>query len=283
MIHTSKQLKDKVRNISMSDNDIAKTLIRNYIMERFLERISLSKYRTRFILKGGLLVSSIVGVDARATMDIDTTVKSLPLNENDIRRIIAEICEISIEDSVKFSLTSVTDIMTDFEYPGIRVILEAKLDRLRQNIKLDISTDDVITPTAIEYNYKLMFEDRTIPLSSYNIETLLAEKIQTIIARGIANTRMRDFYDVYEIGRISKENINKNIMDRAFYETCKKRETMFDREKIKSILAMIKSNVVMNQMWEMYKSKNYYVGDLRWDEVISSVTKIIEKYIIEGI
>ena len=174
MIHTSKQLKDKIRNISKGDNEIAKTLIRTFMMERFLERVSLSKYRNNFILKGGMLVASVVGVNMRATMDIDTTVKALPLNEKDAERIISEICMISIEDGVNFSIISVTSIMEEFEYPGIRMMLEARLDRMRQPIKLDISTDDVITPSAVAYDYKLLFEDRTISLLTYNIETLLA-------------------------------------------------------------------------------------------------------------
>lgn len=135
MIHTSKQLKDKVRNISNGDNDVAKASIRTFMMERFLERVSLSKYRNNFILKGGMLVASIVGVDMRATMDIDATVKALPLNENDAERIILEICAIPLEDGVTFSIISVTNIMTDFEYPGIRMMLEATLDRMQTEYK----------------------------------------------------------------------------------------------------------------------------------------------------
>ncbi len=222
MIHTSKQLKDKVRNISKGDNDVAKALIRIFMMERFLERVSMSKYRNSFILKGGMLVAFIVGVDMRATMDIDTTVKALPLNENDAERIISEISSIPLEDGVTFNITSVTNIMTDFEYPGIRMMLEATLDRMRQSIKLDISTDDVITPSSVEYEYKLMFEDRTISLLTYNTETLLAENVQTIFARGIANTRMRDFYDVYGIVKMNAEKIDKDVLISAFHATCEK-------------------------------------------------------------
>ncbi|MBO5337859.1 MAG: nucleotidyl transferase AbiEii/AbiGii toxin family protein [Lachnospiraceae bacterium] len=148
---------------------------------------------------------------------MDTTVKELPLNENDAERIISEICSIPLEDGVTFSITSVTNIMTDFEYPGIRMILEAKLDRMRQSIKLDISTDDVITPSAVEYEYKLMFEDRTISLLTYNTETLLAEKVQTIFTRGIANTRMRDFYDVYGIVKMNAEKIDKDVLKEELF------------------------------------------------------------------
>ena len=146
MIHTSKQLKDKVRNISHGDNEIAQVMIRNFIMERFLERVSLSKYKKNIILKGGMLVASLVGIETRATMDIDTTVKALPLNKEDTVKIINDIINISVEDGINFRIDKVTGIMTEFEYPGVRVALEATLDRLKQRIKIDISTDDVIIP-----------------------------------------------------------------------------------------------------------------------------------------
>lgn len=280
MIHTSKQLKDKVRNISNGDNDVAKASIRTFMMERFLERVSLSKYRNNFILKGGMLVASIVGVDMRATMDIDATVKALPLNENDAERIILEICAIPLEDGVTFSIISVTNIMTDFEYPGIRMMLEATLDRMRQSIKLDISTDDIITPSAVEYEYKLMFEDRTISLLTYNTETLLAEKVQTIFARGIANTRMRDFYDVYGIVKMNAAKIDRDVLIEAFHATCEKRETIFTKTEITDTLAKIKENESMAQMWEQFRKKNFFVGNLQWDEIICDVLKTMDVYIL---
>ena len=262
MIHTSKQLKDKVRNLSKGDNDIAKGLIRNFFMERFLERISVSDYHDHFILKDGMLVASIIGIDMRATMDIDATVKSLPMNANDVQKIISEICAISLEDNVTFCVTTVSDIMTDFKYPGIRMTLEAVLERMRQVIKIDISTDDVITPAAVEYEYKLMFEDRTIPLLTYNAETLLAEKIQTIIARGIANTRLRDYYDVHEIMKICASRV-------------------FSKEEMSETFTMIEKDAEMAKMWERFRKKNYFVGDLEWKEVLNSVLNVIYG-ILEG-
>lgn len=279
MIHTSKQLKDKVRNISKGDNEVAKALIRIFMMERFLERISLSKYKNNFILKGGMLVASIVGVDMRATMDIDTTVKALPLNEADAERIVTEICEILLEDGVNFKITSVTNIMTDFEYPGIRMMLEATLDRMHQPIKLDISTDDVITPAAVEHEYKLMFEDRTILLLSYNTETLLAEKMQTIIARGLANTRMRDFYDVCGIFRLNTDKIDYDLLVDAFQATCKKRETVFSISEIEDTLSKIKNDEPLAKMWEQFRKKNSFVGNLQWEETMQEVLQIMGKLI----
>ena len=156
MIHTAKQLKDKVKNMSGGNSEVAQALIRTYFMERFLERVSVSEYRNNFILKGGMLVASIVGVDMRATMDIDTTVKALPLNEKDARAIIERIGELQLEDGVKFKITSVKEIMEEFDYPGIRMMIEANLERMRQPFKIDISTDDAITPGAVEYKYKLV-------------------------------------------------------------------------------------------------------------------------------
>lgn len=280
MIHTSKQLKDKARNISKGDNNIAKNLIRNFIMERFLERVSLSSYRDNFILKGGMLVAYMVGVDLRATMDIDTTVKALPLNETDAERIISEICAVPVEDGVTFRITSVKTIMSDFEYPGIRMMIEATLDRMKQAFKIDISTDDVITPAAVEYEYKLMFEDRSIQLLSYNTETLLAEKIQTIPARGISNTRMRDFYDVYEIMNICLDEVDTDVLLQAFAATCQKRETIFSMEEIAETSEQIRNNEAMETLWIQFRSKNIFVGDLEWNTVMEYTLEVICKYIM---
>ena len=268
MIHTAKQLKDKVKNLSGGNSDIAQTLIRNYFMERFLERISLSKYRDNFILKGGMLVASIVGVDLRATMDIDTTVKALPLNEQDSRNIIEEICEIQIEDGVTYRITSVKEIMEDFDYPGIRMMLEANLGRMRQTIKIDISTDDAITPGAVDYEYKLMLEERTISLLTYNLETLLAEKIQTNLARGIANTRMRDFYDIYEIMQVKFELVNSKTLRDAFDATCKKRETVFEEKEVEEVLREIQQDQGLEDMWNRFREAYFFVGELEWGEVV---------------
>lgn len=279
MIHTSKQLKDKVRNVSKSDSRIAQSLLRNYIMERFLERVSSSKYKDNFILKGGMLVASIVGVDMRSTMDIDATVRELPLNTIDTKQIIKDICSIMLEDGVIFRIISVSEIMSDFEYPGVRIKLEAELDRLRQQIKIDISTNDVITPSAVKYKYQLMFEERTIELLTYNVETLLAEKLQTIFNRGIANTRMRDYYDVYMIMKKEHVNIEFNILKDAFHKTCVKRNTVFSRELIIAELSTIKGDSEMKIRWDQFRHGNFFVGDILWEDALQVLEKIMERII----
>ena len=277
MIKSATQLKAKVRNVSKGDDKVAKSILRIFFMERFLERVSISKYKNNFILKGGMLVSALLGINVRATMDIDTTVQALPLTKNDIAGIILDICEIPIDDNVSFKIISIDTIMDDFDYPGIRLHMEGVLDRLRQPIKIDVSTDDAITPHAVEYNYELMFENRVICLNTYNIETLLAEKLQTIIARGTANTRMRDFYDIYEI--VQMKNFSYDILRDAFSNTCKKRETPFSQNTIIEELNNISSSVDMNAMWNNYKNKNFYVEDIEYEVIVQSIRNTITKII----
>jgi predicted nucleotidyltransferase component of viral defense system len=281
MIHTSRQLKDKVRNITHGNNEMAQMLIRNFVMERFLERVSKSEYNKNFILKGGMLVASIVGIETRATMDIDTTVRALPLNQEDSERIIKEILEVQIEDGMNFEIVKISDIMTDFEYPGIRMMVEGRLDRLRQRIKIDISTDDVITPSAIQYDYKLMFEDRSIEIMTYTPETLISEKVQTILARSIATTRMRDYYDVYEITCNPLVKIDEKLLREAFDATCRKRETMFELAQAQKILKLIMDDVELPVLWDRYKKENFYVGNLEWETVCKTVCRYIETALID--
>lgn len=276
MIHTSRQLKDKVRNMSDGNSTKAQTLIRNFIMERFLERITLSEYHDNFVLKGGMLVASLIGSDVRATMDIDATVRSLPLTMDKAKEIIESISSIQLDDGIRFSVTKAYNIMEEHDYPGIRFMLEATFDGLRQTIKVDISTGDVITPAAVMYSYKLMFDDRTIPLYTYNIETLLAEKLETIIARGTANTRMRDFYDIHIIMEQKYNDINRTNLHNAFYATSQKRGTSELIPRINEIISDISNSTSMEKDWNSYKDNNYFVGDLPWSEVADSVISLVE-------
>ena len=274
MIKTATQLKAKVRNLSGGDSQKAQTLIRNFIMERFLERIALSPYRNNFILKGGMLVAAVVGLDTRATMDIDTTVKSLNLSKENAVKIVQDIIEVDIPDGVQFRITKVTDIMEEHDYPGIRFMLEASLDKMRQAIKIDISTGDIITPRAVEYSYQLMFEDRAISLWTYNLETLLAEKLETIMARGTANTRMRDFYDIHVISQ--QEFFDKEVLKKAFIATSEKRDTTVQIPDFREILSSVESDEVMKSQWESFKEDSFFVGELSWEEVMGSVKQIAE-------
>jgi len=272
MIHSSKQLKDLIRNLSKEVGIEAHVLIRKYMMERFLERVSSSKYNGSFILKGGMLVAAFVGVEARATMDIDTTIKGIPVTMVDMERTITEISNIDLEDNVKFRIKKVSEIMDEAEYPGIRFSMDAVLDGAVIPLKIDISTGDVITPREIAYSYKLMFEDRTIPIMTYPIETVLAEKLETVISRSITNTRMRDFYDIHIL--LKSQNIDADILALALERTAKKRGNFNLLENAESVLKVVKSDEDMKRLWDIYQKKFKYAGEYTWDEVIHSVREL---------
>ena len=272
MIHSSKQLKDLIRNLSKEVGIEAHVLIRKYMMERFLERVSSSKYNGSFILKGGMLVAAFVGVEARATMDIDTTIKGIPVTIVDMERTITEISNIDLDDNVKFRIKKVSEIMDEAEYSGIRFSMDAVLDGAVIPLKIDISTGDVITPREIAYSYKLMFEDRTIPIMTYPIETVLAEKLETVISRSITNTRMRDFYDIHIL--LKSQNINADILALALEKTAKKRGNFSLLENAESVLKIVKSDEDMKRLWDIYQKKFKYAGEYTWDEVIHSVREL---------
>ena len=270
MIKSATALKAKIKNKAGRDSDKSQIILRIYLMERLLERVSLSQYRDNFVLKGGLLVSSLVGVDMRSTMDVDTTVKSLPLNKRSAQKILEEIIAVKLEDRVAFRITKVQDIMEGHEYEGIRCMIECTMDKLKQTIKVDISTGDEITPRAVAYKLPLIIEDRSINLWAYNLETLLAEKLETIMVRAEANTRMRDFYDIHVLLEQDVVTIDRDTMKSAFYATCKRRKSTERIVTIDDIINKIADDEVMKQQWRNYRKTNYYVGALEWDDVIES-------------
>ena len=271
---TATAVKAKIKNKAGGSSDKSQIMLRIYLMERLLERVSLSRYRDNFVLKGGLLVSSLVGVDMRSTMDIDTTVKSLPLNKSAIQKILEEIMAIGLEDGVLFRITKVQDIMEGHAYEGVRFMIDCTMDKLKQTIKMDISTGDEITPGAIEYKLPLIIEDRSIDLWAYNLETLLAEKLETIMVRAEANTRMRDFYDICVLLEQDAETIDRDTMKAAFYATCKKRGSIELIGAIDDVINKISDDDTMRQLWNNYRKTNYYVGALEWEDVIGSARKL---------
>ncbi len=277
MIHTSTQLKALVRNISHGDNAKAMTLIRNFVMERFLERMSLSKYSGNLILKGGLLIASMVGLDNRATMDIDTTIRNYNFSAEDAEKMIEDIIAVPLEDGTRFTVKSVENIMDDAEYPGIRFKLEAALDNMKTPLKIDISTDDMITPKEINYEYKLMFEERSIPLLAYNLETVLAEKIETIISRGTLNTRMRDYYDLMILNVVKSNAINYADLTKALEATSRKRNSYELLSAPKHILEQIKSDTGLMEQWRIYRRKYDYAADYHWEDIVKNIEQLFKK------
>ena len=274
MIKSSTQLKDLVRNLAKSTGIPNYILIRRYMMERFLERLSQTQYRDAFILKGGMLISEMVGIQARATKDIDTTVAGLALTEESMDQIIRQIISVDLGDQVTFNLAGISPIMDESEYEGLRVGLETRLDNMITPLKIDISTGDAITPQAITYDYGLMFEDRTIEIKAYPIETVLAEKIETMISRADTNTRMRDFYDMHILLKSRSGEIDIDTLRSALDATAKQRGTADFLSGAESVLKVLENTPRMADLWRNYQMKNSYAKDISWNAVMLSARKL---------
>jgi predicted nucleotidyltransferase component of viral defense system len=273
---TPEQIKGRIKSVAKQNNADARTLMRIYMMERFLERLAQSEYRDNFIIKGGILVTAMIGVAHRSTMDIDTSMKNLNLSAEDALRVVNQVKDIDLDDGVSFDVKDVSNIMDEMEYPGIRVTMNANVGKLITPLKIDISTGDVITPRAIEFNYDLLLEDRSISLWSYNLETILAEKLQTVLARGILNTRMRDFYDIRMLLDTYEDKVNKAVLKDAFAATCKKRGTDHLQEQAEEIIKIIEANEQLQVLWRAYEKKYSYAADIDYASVISGVRKLMD-------
>ena len=278
MITTARQLKDLIRNLSKKKSADAQILMRNYMMERFLERISLSEYKDKFILKGGMLVAAMVGLDARATMDLDATIKGANVSLTDVETIISNIIAIPIDDGVSFYIKRISEIMEKTDYPGVRVSMETKFDGVTTPLKIDISTGDVITPREIRYRFNLMLEDRTIEVWAYNLETVLAEKLETVISRNVMNTRMRDFYDIYILQKLYGEQLNKEILWNALVATARKRGTLdlIESNDIREILNEIETSSVMENLWKTYQKNYSYAADVSWHIIMEFIRDLYQ-------
>lgn len=273
---TPAQIKGKIKSVAQKNHADARTLMRIYMMERFLERLAKSEYRDHFIIKGGILVTAMIGVANRSTMDIDTSVKNLNLSAQDALKVIDQVKEIDLDDGVSFEVKAVSNIMDEMEYPGIRITMNAIMGGLITPLKIDISTGDVITPRAIEFHYDLMLEDRSIMLWSYNLETILAEKLQTVLARGILNTRMRDFYDIRMLLDTQEDKIDQAVLKDAFAATCKKRGTSHLQEQAGEIIKSVEEDKQLRALWLSYQKKYPYAADMDYAGVIGGVRELLQ-------
>jgi len=274
MIRTTRQLQDLVRNMAKGNSTRSLIIMRKYVMERFLERLSLSDYRERLILKGGTLVSAIVGLDTRSTMDIDATFKGYQLTEESARKAAEDITGMPLDDGMSFQINSVSPIMDESDYPGIRVMMTATLERMRTPLKIDFSTGDVITPKEVEYSFKLLFEDRSISILAYNLETILAEKLETLFGRGTANSRMRDFYDLFVLGDM--KTYDPAVLNDAFVNTVEKRGSVAVVQSMDLILDEVESSPEMMALWSGYQCKFEYAADIMWSEVMQVVRSLCD-------
>jgi len=269
------QLKDKIKNLALKNHVPAQAVLQNFMLERLLERISLSKYKDMLILKGGMLIASMVGINNRTTMDMDATLRGYPLSEETIREAFLEICAMHLDDDITLVLDHIVPIREDDEYGGYRVAIIAKYESINTPLKIDITTGDIITPDAIRYTFYSNFEDKLIEVWAYNIETILAEKVETILRRSVLNTRPRDFYDVNIIIKTQRKAIKKNIFITALNATSKKRGSLLAVQNKETILLTIQSDTIMRQRWDRYCRENYYAKGIVFDDVIGILIDIV--------
>ena len=274
MIKSRASLKANVANLANKTGIPNKYLIQNFMFEALLKRISKSKYKDKFIIKGGLLLSSIFGVNLRSTMDLDTTIKGLPLNREVITKIINEIINIDVEDNIKLEIESIKDIREEELYSGFKVNLKAEFDGLKTNLMIDITTGDIITYKEVEFKYNTLFDDGTINIMTYNYETIIAEKFESIISRNIDNTRMKDYYDLYMFVNLKWNDINTETLKKAIFNTSKNRDTLIYIENSNKYIELIEVDRRLKTLWDSYQNNYEYAKDISFEDTIKALKRI---------
>ena len=270
------QLKAWIKNMSAKVEVNENIILQNYMLERLLERISVSEYKYKFILKGGMLITAIVGIDMRNTLDMDATIKGFDLEKDNLENILDSIFKINLDDGVTFEFRGIKEIRQENEYGGYRVSLDAKFDKLIVPMKLDITTGDVIVPKEVNYKFGLMFEDRSIEILAYNMETVIADKFETIISRNVDTTRARDFYDIYILWTTQQQNFNKELFGQAIVKKFEYRESINKLNNIDEIMEVIKDSDALKEHWKNYQSKFSYAEDISYEDTMKVLEEIVE-------
>lgn len=276
-MNNAMQLKAAIKKISKEKNIAPQLVLQNYMLERFLERVSVSPYLYNFIIKGGFLISAIIGLDSRTTMDLDATLKHFPVTKEKIEKMIREIIAINLSDDISFTLRDIYEIRENDEYSGYRVALTANYSPMAVPIKLDITTGDKITPREIELSYKLMLENRNIKVFAYNLATILAEKLESIISRGDQNTRPRDYYDVYILSKLQSENIDPKTLKDALLATSKKRGSLAVLKDYEHIIQTVRNSKEMQNLWNNYQLKFEYANGISFINVCDSIETLLNQ------
>lgn len=267
-------VKGRVNNFAKKNNIQPQTVLHMYFFEKFLLRLEKSPYRDNFIIKGGLLVSQIIGIARRTTLDMDTTIKGLPLTEENILKIMKEIASEDVDDGIDFVVDMVKPIREQDEYENFKVHLTAHLGPMHLRIKIDVTAGDAITPREVESKYHCMLDDNSISLLAYPVETLIAEKYESIISKNIRNTRMRDFYDLYWVIKLKGNEIHDDVLQEAIVNTCTRRDSLEQLKNKDAVISEIVQDKKLASLWEEYKSKNRYVGNLNFEEVLKTLCEI---------
>lgn len=267
-------LKGRINHYAKKNNIAAQVVLQNYMFERFLERLSVSEYQQKFVIKGGMLIAAIVGLDTRSTMDLDTTLRDLPLTEDSVHKAIKNICEINLRDEVTFNVVSITSIRKDDRYGGFSIRLEAVYDTIITPLYIDVSTGDVITPSAVPYEFGGIFDETVhICLWGYNIETVMAEKVETILSRGVFSTRPRDYYDIYILG--TTQNYRKDLFLEALSATAEHRGSKEQLSDSNSILERLAKSNDLKQLWIKYQKKFSYANDISYETIIEVLHRLL--------
>ncbi len=279
MITNRESLKAKLRNLSDKTNIASNYLLQSFMFEGLLKRISISKYREKFIIKGGMLLTSIFGVNLRSTMDLDATLKGLPLNIETITSIFNELINMNIDDNMTFEIIDIREIREEDLYGGYCINLKATFDKLWTHLMIDITTGDIITYKETEFKYRTLFDDEIINILSYNYETIIAEKFESIISRNINNSRMKDYYDLYMFTSLKWNRINKSILLQAIVNTCKNRRTIDFINNSNSYIEMITNDDKLKKLWKSYQEKYEYAKEITFEDCINAI-KIINEVMI---
>lgn len=281
MIKNAKSLKDKARNVANENAISIQQVLQNYMFERVLERLSKSEYKENFIIKGGLLLSSIMGINLRTTMDMDTNITGINLNKEELLKILNEVLNMDIGDNVTFKIEKVEDIKQEEYYGGYQFKIIATYENIKVQFHMDVSTGDVITPRAIEYKYKKLFDNSYIDILSYNQETIIAEKLQSILERKIINSRMKDYYDLYFFVNYRWDSIDKGILSEAIIRTFSVRNSITELRNIRKTIQTLENNPFLNRLWLDYSKKHEYSKNVSFKDTINAI-EIIEETIFSG-
>jgi len=273
---TPEQLKGAIRNMAKEKKIAAQDILQIFMFERVIERLSKSDYRENFILKGGLLISAMVGIAERTTMDMDTTVKGIRMEEDQLWEAVKNILDISLEDGVAFEIKDIQPIREEDDYNNFRISVQGIYGKMRIPMKIDITTGDTIIPSEIIYQYPFLFEDKTVSVMAYPIETILAEKYETIIRRNVETTRSRDFYDLHLLFQIYQDRADWKLLRQATYATAKKRKSLIKLEDSERIIQALKQSDSITLLWQAYQRRNEYAHGISYEDVMDSVEKYAE-------
>jgi predicted nucleotidyltransferase component of viral defense system len=269
------QLRDLSKKMAKEKNITAQSVLQNYMLECLLARISISRFKSNFVLKGGFLISAMLGIQARTTMDMDVTVRKLKTDKQTMKTIFSEICKVKMEDGITFKLTNIEEIRQADIYSGMRIHIDAIFLPIVAKLKIDMTVGDKITPKEINFKYNLLFEKGNIFVRAYNIESILAEKLETILSRSTLNTRMRDFYDIYILLKLKKKEIDMELSNKALAATAKKRGTAENLANYREIILEIRKSEYMRNLWENYSQEYFYANNIKFDLICRNMLNFL--------